>query len=176
LSSASPARPRLRFGSGEVGSDCQGYLDQRRRSEIDEAVNNRVVAQEYLVCDSLSLLRQAGPLGSSEYRPESYGQELLRRLDLHGFLSSLRPMIDDERFTLADLPGGTVRVEPHAVTVETADWSCRFEVVADVYAGGGHDWLIWFSDVAKNGNYRGYAVLVARNPVVAGPLTARALL
>lgn len=168
-------RPPLRFASGQVVRDCRDYLDRRRASDIDEAVNNRIVAQEYLVCDSVALLRDAEPLGASQYRPESYGQALLQRLDLRGFPSSLRPMIDDSHFTPAALAGGDVRVELHAVTVETADWSYRFEVVADIDAGGGHDWLLWFTDVAKNGNYRGYQALVVRNPAATGPLKARAL-
>jgi hypothetical protein len=169
-------RPTLRFASGKTVHDCRGYLDQRPASAIDEAVNNRILAQEYLVCDSLELLHRAGPGSAAGYRPESYGKELLYRLDLRSFPSSLRPMIDDNHFVLSELPGTQAHVEPHTVTVETADWEYRFEVVADVdAAGGGHDWLIWFSDVARNGNYRGYAALVVRNPAATGPLTAHAM-
>jgi hypothetical protein len=169
-------RPALRFASGQTVHDCKDYLAQRGVTLIDEAVNNRIVAQEYLVCDAVALLRRAGPVGKSDYRPDSYGRELLRRLDLRSFPSSLRPMIDDKHVTFADLSGGAVRVEAHAVTVETDDWRYRLEVVADVESSdGAHYWLLWFSDVAKNGNYRGYQTLVVRNPAPKGPLLAQVL-
>ena len=169
-------RPALRFASGPTVHDCREYLAHRRTTEIDEAVNNRIVAQDYLVCDSVPLLRQAAPLGNAGYRPESYGLELLHRLDLRGFPSSLGPMIDDRHFTLADLAAAPARVEAHAVTVGTADWRYRLEVVADVVtAAGEHDWLVWFSDEAKNGNYRSYEPLVVREPGPTGQLAARVL-
>lgn len=159
-------RPALRFASGRTARDCAGYLAERRSAAIDEAVNNRIVAQEYLVCDAVALLRQARPVGRPAYRPDSYGRDLLGRLDLSGFASSLRPLIGDRRITLAELPDGAIQVEAHAVTVETADWRYRFEVVADIDSKAGeHQWLVWFSDEARKGNYRSYETLLVRNPL-----------
>jgi hypothetical protein len=169
-------RPALHFASGRTVQDCADYLVERRSVAIDEAVNNRIVAQEYLVCDAVALLREASPVGRSAYRPDSYGRDLLRRLDLSGFASSLRPLIGDGQVTLAELPDVAAHVEAHAVTVETADWRYRFEVVADIDSKAGeHEWLVWFSDEARKGNYRNYETLVVRNPVSMGRLTARKL-
>lgn len=166
-------RPPLRFVTGQTVHSCKEYLARRPGAKIGAAVNNRVVAQDYLVCDALALLRGAGPPAAAGYRPNSYGQELLRRLDLRGFRSSLRPLLDDSHATLGGLLGAVATVERYAVTVKTADWSYRFEVVADIEsATGQHDWLVWLSDEAKDGNYRDYQTLVVANPLPVGPLVA----
>lgn len=171
----SAVRPPLRFSSGRTVRDCHGYLAEQRSGTVDEAVNNRGIAQAYLVCDALALLGQASTLAPTAAQPPSYGRELLQRLDLRSFPSSLRPRLGDN-FTLAAIGDAVPQVETHAVTLETADWRYRFEVVADVVAADGRrEWLVWFSDEAKAGNYRGYATL--RLPVAAasGPLVAHAL-
>ena len=171
----SAVRPPLRFANGRTGRDCHGYLAEQARAPVDEAVNNRGLAQAYLVCDALALLDQAKALGPAAAQATSYGRELLQRLDLRSFPSSLRPRLGDN-FTLAAIGGAVPQVETHAVTLETADWRYRFEVIADIVAADGRrEWLVWFSDEAKAGNYRGYATL--RLPVAAtsGPLVAHAL-
>ncbi|WP_374327211.1 hypothetical protein [Azonexus sp.] len=166
-------RPPLRFANGHTVRDCHGYLTEQARAAVDEAVNNRGLAQAYLVCDALALLDQAKALPPAATQASSYGHELLQRLDLRSFPSSLRPRLG-ETFTLAAIGGAVPQVETHAVTLETEDWRYRFEVIADIVAAdGGREWLVWFSDEAKAGNYRGYATL--RLPVAAahGPLVAR---
>lgn len=168
----SAVRPPLRFANGRTVRDCHGYLAERGSGTIDEAVNNRAIAQAYLVCDALTQLDQAKALAPAAALPPSYGRELLQRLDLRSFPSSLRPRLG-EKFTLAAIGGAVPQIETHAVTLETEDWRYRFEVIADIVAADGRrEWLVWFSDEAKAGNYRGYATL--RLPVAAarGLITA----
>lgn len=169
------ARPPLRFANGRTVRDCHGYLAEQRSGPVDEAVNNRGIAQAYLVCDALVALGQASARTPAADQPPSYGRELLRRLDLRSFPSSLRPRLGDN-FTLAAIGDAVPQVDTHAVTLETADWRYRFEVIADIVAADGRrEWLVWFSDEAKAGNYRGYATL--RLPITAthGALVAHAL-
>ena len=80
------------------------------------------------MCDALALLDQAKALGPAAAQATSYGRELLQRLDLRSFPSSLRPRLGDN-FTLAAIGGAVPQVETHAVTLETADWRYRFEVI-----------------------------------------------
>ncbi|HOI52142.1 MAG TPA: hypothetical protein PLN02_07155 [Azonexus sp.] len=168
----SAVRPPLRFANGRTVRDCHGYLAEHASGTVDEAVNNRGIAQAYLVCDALAQLDQAKALAPAAALPPSYGRELLQRLDLRSFPSSLRPRLG-EKFTLAAIGGAVPQIETHAVTLETEDWRYRFEVIADIVAADGRrEWLVWFSDEAKAGNYRGYATL--RLPVAAarGLITA----
>jgi hypothetical protein len=170
-------RAALALASGRTVSDCADYLAQGQPSLIGEGVNNRIAAQEYLVCDSIAALRKAEGREGTASGPPADGQALLRRLDLRSFPSSLRPMTDDSHFVLADIAAAAVRLDPHAVTVETDEWMFRIEVVADIAdAGSGHrEWLLWLSDVAKKGNYRAYDVLVVTDPSAAGLLSAKAM-
>jgi len=155
----SAVRPPLRFANGRTVRDCHGYLAEHASGTVDEAVNNRGIAQAYLVCDALAQLDQAKALAPAAALPPSYGRELLQRLDLRSFPSSLRPRLGDN-FTLAAIGDAVPQVETHAVTLETEDWRYRFEVIADIVAADGRrEWLVWFSDEAKAGNYRGYATL-----------------
>lgn len=65
-------------------------------------------------------------------------------------------------------------MDAHTLTLDTPDWHYRFEVVADTPAANGErQWLVWFSDEARAGNYRSHATLVipARPD---GPLVVRA--
>lgn len=166
-------RPPLRFANGHTVRDCRSYLAEQASGTVDEAVNNRSQAGAYLVCDALAILRHSAAEATPSSPPTSYARELMQRLDLRSFPSSLRPALG-ERHTPADIAQAVASMDAHTLTLDTPDWRYRFEVVADTPAANGErQWLVWFSDEARAGNYRSHSTLVipARPD---GPLVVRA--
>jgi len=162
----SSQRDGLLFESGKTANNCLEYLRQKKISGIAETVNNRIVSQEYLVCDSVVLLKQSATRSAARNETNSYGKELWERLDLRAFPSSLRQLVDDNHFVLSKLKNIPVTIDRYSVTSETDDWLFKIEVVAefDRGANGTSDWLLWLTDAAKKGNYRSYNVLIVGNP------------
>jgi hypothetical protein len=161
-------RPRtpISFESGRTAGNCTEYLAERTRGEISAAVSNRIVKSEYCVCDVLDLLRRAQPARAARRPPSLYAQEIVERLDLRSFLSSLRPrMEDDEHPVMRTLEILSPRTDRFTVISDTEDWYYSFEVVAraDFMNDGSEDWLVLFTDQAKEGNYRDYSVLVVKD-------------
>lgn len=167
-------RNTLTFDSGATANTCAEYLAKKHSSAISESINNRVVFQEYLICDSIQLLKQGHAGKLVQHTSHTYGTELMRRLDLRSFPSSLRQSIDDERVVLSTLKRHAVRAAHYSVTSDTNDWLFKIEVVADLDLDGNgkRDWVLWLSDISKEGNYRGYSVLIVRDPSSKGLLHA----
>lgn len=167
-------RTELRFESGQVVSNCSEYLKLRGAQPIAEEVNNKIVSQEYLICDSLRLVRAAHNNATAGCAPQAYGEELRNRLDLRSFPSSLRPAADDRNFVLSALNAIPSKADRYAVVSDTEDWFYKIETVAslDLDADGTCDWLLWLIDEARTGNYRGYEVLTVYSPAATGSLIA----
>lgn len=66
-------RSPLLFSSGASVNNCDSYMKLISRGEIVEAVNNKLVKSEYLVCDALRVLSQAarftGKIDTESVRP-----------------------------------------------------------------------------------------------------------
>jgi hypothetical protein len=173
----SVARPELGLADGAVVNTCEAYLQARQRGAAPaEAVNNRIVAADYVICDTLALLGPGRPVAASPDRVD-YGRALYEGLDLRSFQSSLGPAVDDQAYLLADLPPGLLdpKVDDRGVASDTDDWFFGLEVVATTDLDGDRirDWIIWLSDRAKDGTYADFAVLTVTAPDQSRPIPAR---
>ena len=97
------------------------------------------------------------------------------KLDLRSFRSSLSKLGDKTKHTLASLYPNNVTFKDFTTIFETEDWVFSLEVVAVAQVNDNTvlDWIIWVSDEAKLGNYRGYATLVVYDPDNQENYTAR---
>ena len=167
-------RPELQLNDGSSVQNCRDYLDLDSGVDVSESVENITRSADYRICDTLRALKSADPV-SQPYRSNVAAGEVLRnRLDLRSFRSSLGPA-SSRYHTFAqieeELP---VRVEGDSVILESDDWYLHLEVVAraDVNGDGNEDWLVWLTDEARSGNYRGYDVLVIDHVAREGLLEA----
>lgn len=155
-------RPALEFVDGSQASNCREYLQQRQHKAVPEGVRNRSLSANYRVCPTIQALRHASPSPRFDHPDATAGEILRDRLDLRSFRSSLGPVAS--RYpTLTQLPDKrSLHVDYNTVTLLSEDWYMKLEVVAraDIDHDGLEDWLVWLTDEARNGNYRGYESLV----------------
>lgn len=87
---------------------------------------------------------------------------LASKLDLRTFPSSLGPRLNDKSYTLKSIAGNNLFIKNNNVIYKTEGWDYRLEVIAvfDVNDNQKDDWIIWFADESKAGNYRSYQTLV----------------
>lgn len=165
-STMSVKRNPIYFESGESADNCLDYLRIYKKSTLKEDVNNRIISQEYIICESLNLIKGAARTIEINYQPKSYGNELATRMDLRSFRSSLFRKTDEINFTPNSLGGVFLEIDEYSITFNSDVWFFKFEIVAnyDFNNDGKDDWLVWFIDEAKNGNYRGYKVFWLSNP------------
>lgn len=156
-------RPQLTFSSGITVETCREYLRQDNSDALAEGVDNRLVSGDYLVCDAVAALKESREAGGIQYSPESYGKQLMTRLDLRGFRSSLGPRVTDEHYTLAEIEPEAAYHSRYEAGVDLKAWHFTIQIVAstDLNGNGRTDWLLRLVDEAKSGNYRGYELLVA---------------
>lgn len=171
------SRPGLQFSDGSTARNCRQYLEAWNNAEVSEGVANRGRSAEYRICDTLRALKSAGPV-NQPYNPGVPSGDVLRnRLDLRSFRSSLGPATS-RYHTLAQIEAKLpVRVDGNSVVVESDDWYLHLEMVAraDIDGDGNEDWLVWLTDEAIDGNYRGYGVLVINYVARVGLLEARSI-
>lgn len=168
-------KPALLFDSGKSISNCSGYIDERAVSVMNEAYFNRIASREYLVCDAVHLLSDATFFHSPRAEASFYTDRLIFDLDLGSFLSSLGPQIQGMDYPVIDnLNHFSVRSEQYSVILDADDWNLTFELVAraDFSGDGLEDWLIFFTDEAKAGEYRGYGLLVLDSALEPGLIAA----
>lgn len=168
-------RTPLALAGGEA-SNCAEY-DRLKSTRIVEEVANQLVKSEYLICDVLDNVRDNVPVEPMA-AGRRFGEALARRLDLRSFPSSLGPRLDEAHHTLSALfHPRQLKIESRGVAVSSDDWSYVLEVVlvGDIDQTGAADWLVWFSDEARNGNYRGYETLLVEDVTGEGPLRAHSL-
>lgn len=167
-------RTPLALAAGKA-SDCASYARLRPSGILDDGDNQRIKS-EYLVCD---VLIQVGPVPNPTplSANDGYGAALATRLDLRSFPSSLGPMVRGQRRTLSGLFGDQVRVESDGALVKTPEmfFSLTVAVVGDLDHDGVLDWLVWLSDEATDGTYRGYETLLIKDPASNGLLRAQSL-
>jgi len=155
----SRTRSEIEFENGRKVSDCKGYIDASP-SRLKEGINNQIIMSEYLHCDVLSLIGNA-PF-SLVKDSVLYGKFLASRLDLRSFPSSLSQRLDDKRHTFNAVAGTAIKTELTSVSFESDDWHYRLELVAsaDVDRNGKNDWIVWWIDESRTGNYRAYQTLI----------------
>lgn len=166
-------RPPLEFKSRTVAETCETYIQAMRETAPDEGVNNQIAKSEYLICDVLAIIGRKNVTGE-RIGGSAFGEMLAARLDLRSFPSSLFQMLDEKKHTLASIGKGSLQVGATFVTYETPDWVYKLEVVAslDINKNGKPDWVIWLTDKAKTGNYRGYQTLIAYDVTTDGEFRA----
>lgn len=157
-----------------TASNCKDYLAHISNHPIVEGAANFMVASEYLTCAAVGMLIKATPQLTARYHPQSYGQELYARLDLSSFPTSFGPRLDPQHQTFKSFGNTSFHTAKYALVYDTADWHLSLRVVAtaDVDGNGQADWLVWLTDEAKTGNYRGYNQVIILNPTREGLLRA----
>ena len=165
-------RAALTFDSGAVAQNCAQYLRLAGGSPIKEDVANQLAKSEYLLCDALALI--GDKKSATGPHDVAFGKALADRLDLRSFPSSLAPMLDETKYSLAHVDEAAVKLEPTAAAYETKDMHYRLEVVAtlDINNNAKPDWVLWLADEARIGNYRQYQTLVVYDVSDSGPLRA----
>lgn len=154
------------FDGGQAANDCITYFELISKSPADETIHNQLVKSEYLICDALNILSES--LGISGITSENLdrGGELLSKLDLRSFPSSLNRASNDETHTLKSLFPRETTSAKNTAKLETDDWAFTMEVVAlaRINDNSFPDWIVWISDESKSGNYRGYSTLIIYDP------------
>lgn len=156
----SATRTELGFTSGRKVNHCADYIKEIANSKINEGVNNQLIKSEYLICDVLMLLVDKS---YSIVKANNGSVDLLAaKLDLRSFPSSLGPRLDDKSYTLKSVSGNKLIINEGHVIYNTEEWQYRIELIAvsDINNNKKDDWVLWFSDESKEGNYRGYQTLV----------------
>jgi len=158
-------RHPLSFESGQIVTNCSEYLLHKKGTSISEGVNNMIIAGAYLICDSVDLINSAKVNGAAKYDGKSemeYGKTLYNKLNLRSFPSSMRPSLDEDNFIPAALKYRDFKISKYGIKSDTDDWFISIKVVADMDFDGDskREWLVWFTDEAKEGNYRDYSAML----------------
>ena len=171
----SKKRVPVEFDSGEKADTCESYTRLAEKSTLKEDVANQLGKSEYLMCDVLAIVGSRKTTAGDIHKTTAYGTALASRLDLRSFPSSLFQMLDENKYTLAQLNANTVKTTTTSASSETAEWRYRLELVAvlDVDKNGKPDWVLWLSDESKPGNYRSYQTLIAYDVTGSGVIGAK---
>lgn len=153
-------RSEIEFVSGSKANNCNSYLRWIKKEKIKEDVKNSLAKSEYLVCDVLNLLQ-----GKTYIKEEGNKNNMIllaKRLDITTFSSSLRPLVVEKRRTLDKISGNKLIISNDKIIFEQDDWIYQLKLVAkaDINNNQKTDWVLWFSDEAKDGNYRNYQTLI----------------
>lgn len=159
-------RSNLLFNNGVEVDNCNAYFLSSSMSEIEESIHNQLVKSEYLICDALNILSNSSRLNNQQYKTLNLGEELLYKLDLRSFPSSLHMASSDSSYTLKSIFPNQTTFNNNVAVLETEDWLFTVEVVAVVSVNGNSspDWIVWIVDESKSGNYRGYSTFIIYDP------------
>lgn len=156
-------RMPLMFSNSLKSENCTEYFELKKNEELIEDEANFLVAQCYVVCDTLLAVKQADQNFNVELAGASLGNILSEKLDLSSFRSSLARKVTDSNYTLSAVSAGLIEISDYTAIYETNDWYYELKVVAriDANADGTEDWLVWVTDKAKAGSYstiKGYVL------------------
>lgn len=159
-------RNTLLFIGGGIATNCQTYQDMATKYEIDETINNQITKSEYLICDALKILSTSSKISGENIGILNRGEELLSKLDLRSFPSSLNRASDENAYTLKSLYPQQAKYVGNVAELNIEDWSFILEVVAvtRINDNATLDWIVWVVDESKQGNYRGYSTLIVYDP------------
>lgn len=160
------SRSTLMFQSGAKVDNCSAYFALATHEPIAEDAINQRIKSEYLICDALTLLDQASIQWKMPPVNEALGKDLLTRLDLRSFPSSLFMKTTKTHFTLQNLYPDDSYADAATASYSTADWIFTVKVVAvaDLNHNQQPDWIVWVADEAVTGNYRAYSTVVIYDP------------
>lgn len=159
-------RNKLSFNGDQVANDCNSYFELSSKYDVEESIHNQQVKSEYLICDALKILSNSSGVYSEKVSNLDLGEELLSKLDLRSFPSSLNRASDERSHTLKSLyPRQTTSID-NVAELQTEDWAFTMEVVAlaRINDNSFPDWIVWVLDESKSGNYRGYSTLIVYDP------------
>lgn len=153
----------LLFESGKTVHNCAEYFTEVQSAKVSEGVNNKLVFQEYLICDTLQLLRESKigfTIGNAINK--DLGKLIYQKLDMRTLRSSFAPMLEDNKFLLKDLIGMVFKVKPYLVELDDPEWDFGLHVMAyaDFDNDGENEILAWMYDKSKNSTYVDYQVVV----------------
>jgi len=83
-------RTSLLFNNGGTVTNCNSYFLLNSKLKLNESNYNQQVKSEYLICDALDLLSSSARVNNNKVNSVSFGKELLSKLDLRSFPSSLK--------------------------------------------------------------------------------------
>jgi hypothetical protein len=159
-------RSTLLFIGGREATDCNSYFDMVSKHRLEETVHNQLVKSEYLICDALKIL--SGSLGFSHEKVKvlNLGDELLSKLDIRSFPSSINRAGSDISHTLKSIYPYQTSYDDNVANLQTEDWSFILEAVAlaGINDNSTPDWIVWVFDESKSGNYRGYSTIIIYDP------------
>lgn len=160
-------KPRLpvAFDSGRSATNCKKYFDEKASSAVSEGTSNFLAAQDYVICDTLSVIRESARSELPTDATDDIAAALLNRLDLQSFRSSFFQRTDENRRTLSTVAPGQFTTTPYSVQPTIEDWLYAVEVVALVDAdnNGEQDWVIWVTDKSGSGSYDTLRAYLAYN-------------
>ncbi len=159
-------RAKLLFSGGNFATDCKTYIDLISKYDVEETIHNQMVKSEYLVCDALNILSDSSGISNETVSNSNMGEELLFKLDIRSFPSSLSRAGNEKAHTLKKLFPGHSSYTDNIAKLITEDWSFIIEVVAVARINNNSypDWIVWISDESIVGNYRGYSTLIVYDP------------
>lgn len=159
-------RKPLYFNGDHISSNCQTYFDMAAKYEIDETIHNQMIKSEYLTCDALKILSSSSGVPAKEISVFNMGEEIISKLDIRSFPSSLFQVADENSNTLKALFPENVSATNNMAELDTDELSFTLEVVAAAKINNNPqpDWIIWLMDESKSGTYRSYQTLIIFDP------------
>jgi hypothetical protein len=159
-------RSKLLFSGDQEANDCNSYFELASKHRIEESIHNQQVKSEYLICDALKILSNASGLSVEKVKKIDLGDEILSKLDLRSFPSSLSRVGSETLHTLKALYPGQTSYVDNVAELQTEDWAFTVEVVAlaRINDNSTPDWIVWVFDESKSGNYRGYSTIILYDP------------
>lgn len=167
-------RQALRFADGQTVNTCKQYWRLMDSVAIDDSQANQIAKSSYLECDALVLMQRSEPMDREKLNLGQSGKDLLKRLNLRTFLSSVNNQCETSSCHLDQLFPEYVSSNSTVARYESEDWLFIMEVVAaaNLNDNDSPDWIVWVVDEAKTGSYRSYFTLVIYDPAEAHELRA----
>jgi len=159
-------RGSLLYAGGRTADNYQKYFDLDSKYEMNETIHNQSVKSEYIICDALKILSNSSSEHNKTLDFSDLGKELLSKLDLRSFPSSLYRASNENSHTLESLYPEYTSSDGNVAELNTKDWALTLEVVAVAKINDNSylDWVVWVLDESKSGNYRGYSTLIVYDP------------
>lgn len=151
---AQPGTP-VAFDSGKEATACQQCLSYKETAALSETTEKLKAAQEYIICDTVAIIRKAADNPVSLSPEPRIAEALAERLDVSSYPSSLFQRTDETKRTLAALSDGPMQLSRYSVQPAIPGWVYEVHVVArlDADGNGEEDWLVWLTDRAEAGSY-----------------------
>lgn len=147
------ARPQLEFDTGSSARNCEQYL--KHGAGVLETSPNFTARSHYLICDALKL-SERWPLNTETTQFDS-ALSLCSTLDLSSFRHSLRPRLQVDAATLAQLFGSEAISDGNTCTFEGEGRNFVLNAVLLVNEPAQPEKLwVWVTDEILAATYRAY--------------------